>query len=187
MRRMILTSLVLLPVLAHAQASPATESKPSASSANLAELTLPTFPAAAVKPTAIASMNRTDNADVQQSVQTKMIDSFADDAMRKGGTLEYAMFGDVPAQTSNPQVTRAVEIDLTQQELAAQPRVSNVVVRATVDQYGFPRNLTVAQSAGSVVDKRAVDAVRQYRFKPATRDNQPIDATVLISIKIQKP
>ncbi len=112
-------------------------------------------------------MNRTDHADVRQSVQTKMIDSFADDAMRKGGTLEYAMFGDVPAQTSNPQITRAVEIDMTQQELAAQPKVSNVVVRATVDQYGFPRNLTVAQSAGSVVDKRAVDAVRQYRFKPA--------------------
>jgi TonB family protein len=186
MRRMILTSLVLLPVLAHAQASPATEPMPSASSATLAELTLPTL-RAAVKPAAVPSLNKNESAQFHQSVATKMTASFADDAMRKGGTLEYAMFGDVPSLTSTPQVTRAVEVELSPKELAAQPQVSNVVVRATVDQYGFPRNLTVAQSAGSLVDKRAVEAVSQYRFKPASRDNQPIDANVLITIKIQKP
>ena len=186
MRRMILTSLVLLPVLAHAQSSSATEPKPSASSANVAELTLPHI-AAAVKPAAIASFNKTNQTKFRQSVETKTIDSFADDTMRKGGTLEYAMFGDVPNQVSAPQLTRAVEISLSEQEMVSQPTVSNVVIRATVDAYGFPRNLTVAQSGGTLVDKRAVEAVSQYRFKPATRDNQPVDATVLITIKIQKP
>ena len=40
MRRMILTSLVLLPVMAHAQAATSTEPQPSTSSASLhAELT----------------------------------------------------------------------------------------------------------------------------------------------------
>jgi TonB family protein len=186
MPRMILTSLILLPVLAFAQAGIAGEVKPSASSANVAELTVPNISAAATPGAAIASSLKTDHAAYGQWVRTQMIDDFAANAMRKAGTLEYAMFGDVPTEASAPQVTRAVELQLSQQELDEQPKVSNVVVRATVDPYGFPRNLSITQSGGSVVDKRAVEAISQYRFKPATRDNQPIDATVLITIKIQK-
>ena len=196
MRRMILTSLVLLPVLARAQVSPATEPKPSTSSATLrAELTQPTgasvhamagaAPAAA--PTAVPTTTIA-HAAFREIVHTQMTDDFADAALRQGGTLQYVMYGGgTPTEATVPVLTRAVEIDLSQPELAAEPAVTNVIVRATVDAYGFPRNLAVAQSAGASLDKKALAAVSQFRFKPATLDNRPVDAGVLITIKIQKP
>jgi outer membrane biosynthesis protein TonB len=56
-----------------------------------------------------------------------------------------------------------------------------------VDVNGIPRNVAVTQSAGSLIDEKAIAAVNQYRFQPATLDNKPTWATVSISIKIQKP
>jgi TonB family protein len=190
MRRMILTTLVLLPVMAQAQASTATEPKPSTSSANLrAELTGESAIAGATPATAIpaASIMPTHPA-FREIVHTRMTDDFADAALRQGGTLQYVMYGGgTPSDSSAPSLTRAVEVDLSQQELAAQPAVTNVVVRATVDAYGFPRNLAVAQSGGASLDKKALAAVSQFRFKPAMLDNRPVDAGVLITIRIQKP
>ena len=196
MRRMILTSLVLLPVLARAQVSPATEPKPSTSSATLrAELTQPAGAAVhamagaapAAAPTAVPTTTIA-HAAFREIVHTQMTDDFADAALRQGGTLQYVMYGGgTPTEATVPVLTRAVEIDLSQPELAAEPAVTNVIVRATVDAYGFPRNLAVAQSAGASLDKKALATVSQFRFKPATLDNRPVDAGVLITIKIQKP
>jgi TonB family protein len=188
MRRMILTSLVLLPVLAHAQASTSTEPQPSISSANLlAELTVPAAPAAPGASASIASINTANHAMIREFVQTQMMDNFTDAALRLGGTLEFSMKGSLPTQSSAPRLTTAVEIGLSPQELSEQPAVSRVVVRAIIDQYGIPRNVAITQSAGPVVDQKAIAAVSQYRFKPAMVDNQPTWATVSISIKIQKP
>ena len=196
MCRMILTSLVLLPAMAHAAASASTEPKPSTSSAMEAELTQPVSPtelamaAAATKAAApaasIAAIGTSNHAAIREFIQTKMTDDFVDAALHQGGTLQYAMMGSVPTHSSAPQVTLAVEVDLSAQELEEQPTVSNVVLHAIVDEHGIPRNVQVSQSAGSVVDRKAIAAVSQYRFKPATIDNKPTWASVSITIKIQK-
>jgi TonB family protein len=202
MRRVILSTLVLFPVLANAQASTSTESKQYPTSAGvLAELERPAgladaaMAAAAleeVKPAAkapasvaSATSEAMGHAAVREFVQTRQVDNFTDAALRQGGTLEFSMKA-TPVETSEPQVTRAVEVDLTPDELAEAPAVTKVVVRAIVDQYGFPRNVMIAQSAGPEVDRKAIAAVSQYRFKPATVDNQPTWASVSIAIKIQK-
>ncbi len=196
MRRMILTSLVLLPVMAHAATSTSTEPKPSTSSAMEAELTQPASLAklamasaatkAAVPAASIAAIGTSNHAAIREFIQTRMTDDFVDAALHQGGTLEFAMMGSVPTHSSAPQVTQAVELDLSEQELAEQPAVSSVVVHAIVDEHGIPRNVQVSQSAGSVVDRKAIAAVSQYRFKPATLDNKPTWASVSIRIKIQK-
>jgi TonB family protein len=189
---MILTSLVLIPVLAHAQAGAPTGPKPSPSSATVqAELTQPK-PLAEVAtampaPAAVATVTPAIYTGVREFIQTQMTETPIDAALRQGGTLEYAFAGSEPTESSVPIVTRAVEVDLTEPELAEQPRVTNVAIHATVDAYGYPRNLSVAQSAGAAVDRKALEAISQYRFKPATMDNRPIDAAVTIAIKIEKP
>jgi hypothetical protein len=197
MRRKILTSLVLLPVMAHAQARTSIEPQPSTSSATLhaefthpagmAELAMAAAAPAAPASASTAAINTSSHAAIREFVQTRVTENFVDAALRRGGTLEYAMMGSLPTESSAPRVTRAVEVDLSAQELAAQPAVSNVVVHATVDAYGFPRNLTIVHSAGAVVDKKVLDALGQYRFTPATLDNKPVDDAVTISIKIEKP
>jgi TonB family protein len=189
---MILTSLVLIPVLAHAQAGTPTGPKPSSSSATVqAELTQPKSLAevamATAVPAGIAAVRPANHTGVHEFIQTQITETPIDAALRKGGALEYAFAGSEPVESTAPLVTRAVEIDLTQPELAEQPAVTKVAIHATVDSYGYPRNLSVAQSAGAAVDRKALEAISQYRFKPATMDNKPVDAAVTIAIKIEKP
>jgi TonB family protein len=185
MRRMILTSLVLLPVMAHAASTTSTEPQPSPSSALLAaEIARP---ASAAPAGSIASANMSSRSVLREVVQTQMTENFADAALLKGGTLTYAMMGSVPTESSAPKVTRAVEVNLSPEQLAEQPAVSHVVLHAIVDEHGIPRNVGVSQSGGSVIDRAAIEAVNQYRFVPATYDNKPTWSTVSITIKIQKP
>jgi len=187
MRQMILTSLILLPALAQSYAiTPAgTQQSPSSASA-VAELTLPGISAELASGSA-NSLTMATHASLRESVRTRMVDDFAADAMHQGGTLQYSLKGSEPAQSSSPKVKQTVEVALSDQELSEQPAVSNVVLRAIVDENGIPRNVVVTQSAGHVVDKRAIEAVREYRFTPAMVDNKPTWASVSIAIKIQKP
>jgi TonB family protein len=190
---MILTSLILFPVMAYAQASTSTETKPSTSAMTQAELTQPATPAmlamnaAAATPAAnVRTLSASSPAVVRESIQFRTADDFTNSAKLKTGALEYAMIGST-AESTLPSVTRAVEVDLSDQELAERPAVSNVVLHAMVDAYGIPRDVAVTRSAGSVVDRKAIEAVSQFRFKPATLDNRPTSAWVSITIKIQKP
>jgi TonB family protein len=184
MRRIILTSLVLLPVMAYAQAGPSAAMQPSPSSVvNEAELTRP-FAALAMKmPSKIAAAPA--RALIHESVRIEATQDFADAARMKGGALEFSM-ANTPTESAPPRLTRAVEVSLSNDELAEQAAVSNVVVHAVVDANGFPRNASVTRSGGRLVDQRAVEAVNQYRFVPATLGNKATWASVSIAIRIQK-
>ncbi len=191
MRRMILSSLVLLPVMAHAQAPTLTAPQPSSSSVLVAELLPPAAPAAyamsAAAPAVLSPANGASHAVIYDAVQAKTAKTFTQAAMGQAGVVQYDLLGSIPAVVSAPQVMRAVEMDLSNQDLAAEPTVTNVAIHATIDEKGVPRDLTVAHSAGSVVDKKALAAVSQYRFTPAMHGSRAVEAPVTISIKIQKP
>jgi TonB family protein len=170
MRRMILTSVVLLPVMAQAATVTSTEPKPSTSSAMLS-----------------VAADTGSHTAVREFIRTQMVDnSMLVAAVREPGTLNFALKGSMATEASAPKLTRAVEVELSDSELAEQPAVSNVVVRAIVDENGVPRNVQVTQSGGSLIDRKVLAAVNQYRFKPATVDNRATWATVSIAIKIQK-
>jgi TonB family protein len=204
MRRVLFaTTLILFPVLASAQASTSTESKQYPESAaqmaefnrptGLAELAMAASTFKSVKPevkTAAKAGSASaaavaGSSTVRETVQTRMADSFTDSAFEHAGTLEFGM-SSTPVERSAPKVTHLVEVDLSPSELAEVPAVSNVAVRAVVDENGVPRNVTIARSAGSVVDREAIAAVGQYRFKPATVDNRATPVSVSIAIKLEK-
>jgi TonB family protein len=204
MRRAIFaTTLVLFPVLASAQAGRSTESKQYPTSAGaLAELNQPAglaelamaaaslgtarpelktaATAGSLVPSAVAGQ-----AAVKEFVQTRVTENFTEAAFRNAGTLESGM-SSTPVETSAPKVTREVAVVLTPAELAEKPAVTNVVVRAIVDENGVPRNVAIAQSAGAAVDRQAIAAVSQYRFQPATVDNRATWASVSVAIRIEK-
>src|SRR5215469_3653300 len=106
MRRMILTTLVLLPMTAFAATS--NEPQPSSSSANVS---------AALKTPAAAASTTTGSAHalVHESVQTTMTDARIGNAGTPGA-IEYAFWGGMPTVTTTPSVTRAVEVGLTPAE-----------------------------------------------------------------------
>jgi len=59
-----------------------------------------------------------------------------------------------------------------------------VTLRALVLATGDVRSVDVTGPSGSdVLDRAAADAVRAWRFAPATRDGAPIDAYVTLRIR----
>ncbi len=69
-------------------------------------------------------------------------------------------------------------------QLAFEGAEGTVAVRALVLADGTVRAADVAASSGSLLlDRAASDAVRGWRFAPATRDGIPIDAYVVVRVR----
>ena len=61
-----------------------------------------------------------------------------------------------------------------------------VVVEITVDAAGNSTDVKLAQPTGNdELDKLAVDTARKWKFKPATRDGQPVESRVRLHIEFQ--
>jgi len=50
---------------------------------------------------------------------------------------------------------------------------------------GRPRNLRVTSAPNRDFDEAALEAVRQWRFKPATCDGEPIEVEIAVQIAFQ--
>jgi TonB family protein len=57
-----------------------------------------------------------------------------------------------------------------------------VIVSFTVDESGKPQNVHLAKSVNSVVDERVLNAVRQYRYAPATLNKQKVAADIKLVV-----
>jgi TonB family protein len=56
------------------------------------------------------------------------------------------------------------------------------VVSLVVDAQGNPQRVQVLRHLGMGLDQKAVDAVKQYRFKPATLQGKPVPVEVNIEV-----
>jgi len=61
----------------------------------------------------------------------------------------------------------------------------NVIVSLVVGKDGIPKNVAVSRSLSPDFDKSALAAVRQYRFRPALIDGQPVEARLYVDVNFQ--
>jgi len=59
----------------------------------------------------------------------------------------------------------------------------DVEIHLVVDEDGNPTHVQVAKSLGMGLDEKAVEAVRQYKFSPATLDGKPVKVEIYIDVK----
>lgn len=59
----------------------------------------------------------------------------------------------------------------------------NVLIDALVTEDGLPTELHVVAPLGHGLDEEALEAVKQYRFRPATLDGVPIPSTVSVNVQ----
>ena len=57
-----------------------------------------------------------------------------------------------------------------------------VVLNVTIGPDGRPRDLHIARSLGMGLDQKAIDAVRLWKFAPATKDGHPVAVSVAIEV-----
>ena len=62
-----------------------------------------------------------------------------------------------------------------------------VQVTIWVDSNGNPTHVRVTRGLGMGLDLKAIEAVRQYRYKPAMKDGKPVMVELNVEVKFQKP
>lgn len=83
-----------------------------------------------------------------------------------------------------PVLTYEVQPDFSEE--ARKSKFSgNVQVYLIVDEQGRPTHVRVARGVGMGLDEKAVEAVRQYKFKPATQNGKPVKVDLYIDVNFR--
>jgi TonB family protein len=188
MRRLIFPALILLPVLAHAQAKTQTSTLTAVQSSApvttlVAKANTPNVLPAVAAPAATASADRGN--DIMVPVHQIVVERSTDDVNTSDSTIGFSFSNGAVASTA-PKLITASPLALSLRDMEAAAPEAAVVLELTVDAKGAPKNVKVVHSSGSKLDKLAIEAVNQYRFKPATQNNIPVEAAVTVAIKIKK-
>jgi protein TonB len=85
---------------------------------------------------------------------------------------------------SNPVVIYSVEPEFSD-EARRQKYQGVVVMSLIVDAHGNPQNIRVVRPLGMGLDEKAVEAVKQYKFKPAQENGKPVAVEVNIEVNFQ--
>jgi protein TonB len=62
-----------------------------------------------------------------------------------------------------------------------------VSVMLTIPADGIPKDVKVAKGFRPDFDQSAIDSVRQWRFRPATKDGKPMEVTVTLQVAFKAP
>ncbi len=80
-----------------------------------------------------------------------------------------------------PEVIHSVEPEFTEDARRANFQ-GNVSIKLIVDSQGNPQDVQLVQHLGMGLDERALDAVRQYKFKPAMYQGHPVSVQIVIEM-----
>jgi protein TonB len=58
----------------------------------------------------------------------------------------------------------------------------DVQIYLWVDKNGNPSHVRVVRGIGHGLDEKAVEAVRQFKFKPATKDGEPVTVDIYLDV-----
>jgi TonB family protein len=89
----------------------------------------------------------------------------------------YEIGGDVKP----PKLVHVVEPEFSVH--SEQAFVSGVVkIQMIVTSEGLPKEPKVLSGLGDVQNKKAVEAVKQWRFNPATKEDKPVNVRVTVEV-----
>ncbi|MEO7027975.1 MAG: TonB family protein [Acidobacteriaceae bacterium] len=83
-----------------------------------------------------------------------------------------------------PSVLYSVEPEFSEEARKAKFS-GNVQVYLWVDENGNPSHVKVVRGVGMGLDEKAVEAVRQYKFKPALQNGKPVKVDLYIDVNFQ--
>lgn len=96
-----------------------------------------------------------------------------------GGGLAHLGSGVTP-----PKVIRAVDPEFSD-EARRQKYQGVCVVSLIVDAQGNPQDIRVVRALGMGLDEKAIEAVKQYKFKPAMKNGHPVPIEINIEVNFQ--
>jgi len=80
-----------------------------------------------------------------------------------------------------PQLIHSVQPEFT--DAARQAKYQGVVsIQLIVDSSGNPENIQIVRHLGMGLDQKAIDAVRQYKFRPAMFQGHPVPVRLVVDV-----
>lgn len=89
---------------------------------------------------------------------------------------------DVVGCVTPPRQTRAPEPKYPKKEQKARHQ-GMVTLKLVVGSDGVPTDISVAQTLSPDFDKAAIDAVRKWKFAPATKDGNPVAVEIAVEVE----
>jgi protein TonB len=85
---------------------------------------------------------------------------------------------------SSPELINKVEPEFSEEARKAK-FMGVVTVQLVVDTKGLPQDVRIIRGVGMGLDEKALEAVRQYRFKPAMESGRPVPVKVNVEVNFQ--
>ena len=82
---------------------------------------------------------------------------------------------------SAPLAIHTVEPEFTEEARRSNFQ-GNVSIRLIVDSQGNPQDVTLVSHLGMGLEEKAIEAVRQYKFKPAMFEGHPVSVQIVIDV-----
>jgi len=98
-----------------------------------------------------------------------------------GGTRGSTDLGGISGATSSPVLLFKVEPEFSEQARKAKHQ-GVVILYGEVDTSGRLRNVRVIQPLGLGLDEKAVEAVKQWKFRPGYQNGKPVVAAATIEV-----
>ena len=90
-----------------------------------------------------------------------------------------------PKPKTPPKILYQVEPQYTEEAKTAKISGS-VLLKLVVDENGSAQDIQVARSLDEGLDQKAIEAVRQWRFAPATEDGKPMAVAASIEVNFRR-
>jgi TonB family protein len=91
----------------------------------------------------------------------------------------------IGGRVSAPEVIHSVEAQFSDEARRARYQ-GNCIVSLIVDAQGNPQDIRVGRSLGKGLDEKAIEAVRQYKFKPGKLDGvTPVPVSINLEIEFR--
>jgi len=133
-------------------------------------------------PLASAQSSPANSQDAAADSADKPMGGIQDSAANfAGGTQTYHVGGEVSA----PKLVYAPDPEYSNKARRANYQ-GVCVVSAIVDAKGKPQHVQVVRHLGMGLEKKAVEAVKQYRFEPAMLHDKPVAVTVNIEVNFRR-
>jgi TonB family protein len=95
-----------------------------------------------------------------------------------------AQVGGFPANATAPVLIRKVEAQYTSEARAAKFQ-GTVTLSAKITTDGVPEDIRVVHSLGLGLDEKAIEAVKQWQFRPATKDGRPVAMMATLEVNFR--
>ncbi|HWP84234.1 MAG TPA: energy transducer TonB, partial [Terriglobia bacterium] len=82
---------------------------------------------------------------------------------------------------SAPQLIYKVEPEYSEQARKSKYQ-GTVVLNLVVQKDGTVRDIRVVTSLGMGLDEKAIEAVRQWRFRPGEKNGVPVDVSAVVEV-----